>query len=414
MGGSLSSWIISSARIYQFGTPGAVSTSVTWQDITTLNPGIDASFFNNDLGLTIDWFQRDTKNMIVPQEGIPSTFGTGAPQSNFGSLRTQGYEIQIDYAHRFANGLGINLVATLSDDVTKITKYGTTQSIDNYYVGKTYGEIWGYETDRLYQKSDFEYDTSGKLIPVTSKDNYTVNKLIDPNAATQGRLQAGNFKFGPGDVKFKDLNGDGIINPGNRLLKNANGNPDYGDLKILGNSTPRYEYGFRAGADFKGVDFSVFLQGVGKRDVWGDGFLVIPGYYSSNGAMPEAIASDFWREDRTDAFYPAPYDQAGSSTTLNMQVQSRYLLNMAYLRIKNITLGYNLPSALLKKVSINKVRIYASLENFFTFDNLRGLPVDPEVISGYSMWNTSNYNLGRTGTGTPAFKSASLGIQLNF
>jgi hypothetical protein len=130
--------------------------------------------------------------------------------------------------------------------------------------------------------------------------------------------------------------------------------------------------------------------------------------------MPQAIAGDFWREDRTDAFYPAPYDQAGSSTTLNMQVQSRYLLNMAYLRIKNITLGYNLPSALLKKVSINKIRIYTSLENFFTFDNLRGLPVDPEVIYGYSMWNTSNYNLGRTGTGTPAFKSASLGIQLNF
>jgi TonB-linked SusC/RagA family outer membrane protein len=414
MGGSLSSWIISGARIYQFGTPGAVSTSVTWQDITTLNPGLDASFFNNELGLTFDWFQRDTKNMIVPQEGIPVTFGTGAPQSNFGSLRTQGYEIQIDYAHRFANGLGINFVATLSDDVTKITEYGTTQSIDNYYVGKTYGEIWGYETDRLYQKSDFEYDASGKLIPVTSKDNYSVNKLVDSNAATQGRLQAGNFKFGPGDVKFKDLNGDGIINPGNRLLKDVNGNPDYGDLKIIGNSTPRYEYGLRAGADFKGVDFSVFIQGVGKRDVWGDGFLVIPGYYSSNGAMPEAIAGDFWREDRTDAFYPAPYDQAGSSTTLNMQVQSRYLLNMAYLRVKNITLGYSLPAALLKKVSINKVRIYASLENFFTFDNLRGLPVDPEVINGYSMWNTSNYNLGRTGTGTPAFKSASVGLQLNF
>jgi hypothetical protein len=225
-----------------------------------LNPGIDASFFNNELGLTLDWFQRDTKNMIVPQEGIPVTFGTGAPQSNFGSLRTKGYEIQIDYAHRFSNGLGINLVATLSDDVTKITEYGTTQSIDNYYVGKTYGEIWGYETDRLYQKSDFEYDTSGKLIPVTSKDNYSVNKLIDPNAATQGRLQSGNFKFGPGDVKFKDLNGDGIINPGNRLLKDANGNPDYGDLKILGNSTPRYEYGFRAGAWIPGHSRVLLIQ----------------------------------------------------------------------------------------------------------------------------------------------------------
>ncbi|MDD2280984.1 MAG: SusC/RagA family protein, partial [Bacteroidales bacterium] len=236
----------------------------------------------------------------------------------------------------------------------------------------------------------------------------------DATAATQGKLQSGNFRFGPGDVKFKDLNGDGIITPGNRMLVNANGDPDYGDLKIIGNSTPRYEYSFRAGADYRGFDVSVFLQGVGKRDVWGEGFLAIPGFNSADGAMPQAIAGDFWREDRTDAFYPAPYNQAGSSTTLNMQVQTRYLLNMAYIRIKNITVGYTLPSNLLRKAKISKVRIYAALENFFTFDHLGTLPIDPEEIAGYSMWNTSNYNLGRTGVGVPTFKSASVGLQLNF
>jgi hypothetical protein len=243
---------------------------------------------------------------------------------------------------------------------------------------------------------------------------YNVNKQVDPASPTQGRLQAGNFYFGPGDVKFKDLDGDGFITPGNRLLTNAEGKPDYGDLKVIGNSTPRYQYGLRAGADYKGIDLSVFLQGVGKRDVWGDGFLAIPGYNSSDGAMPQAIAGDFWREDRTDAFYPAPYNLAGSSTTLNMQVQSRYLLDMSYLRIQNITLGYSLPASVLNKINTSKVRIYVSLENFFTFDNLGGLPIDPEVINGYSMWNTSNYNLSRTGVGVPTYKSASFGVQLNF
>lgn len=419
MSGSFNNWLIGGTKLYQFSTPGAVSSSVTWQDITTLNLGADARFFKNSLGASFDWYQRDTENMIVPQEGLPVTFGTGAPQSNFGSLRTKGIEIQVDYNHRFSNGLGINLVATFSDAVTKITKYGTTNSIDSWYVGKTYGEIWGYVTDRLYQKSDFEYGADGKLIRITVPNEagtgtYTIHKMTDPNAPIQGRLQAGNFLFGPGDVKFKDLNGDGYINPGNRLLKDANGNPDHGDLTVIGNFTPRYEYGFRAGADYKGIDVSVFIQGVGKRDVWGEGFLAIPGFQSSDGAMPQAIAGDFWREDRPNAFYPAPYNLAGSSTTLNMQVQSRYLLNMAYLRFKNITVGYSLPRPVIQKANISKLRIYAALENFFTFDKLRGLPIDPEEISGYSMWNTSNYNLGRTGVGVPTFKSASLGIQLNF
>jgi TonB-linked SusC/RagA family outer membrane protein len=419
MGGLLSTWSVLNARQYQFGTPGAVSTSVTWQDITTLDLGLDARFFNNEFGIAFDWYQRDTENMIVPLEGIPATFGTGAPQSNYGSLRTNGVEVQLDYTHRFKNGLGINLVATLADAKTKITEYGTTNSIDSWYVGKVYGEIWGYETDRLYQVSDFEYGGDGQLIRVTVPNeagtaNYSVNKMTDPNAPIQGRLQAGNFFFGPGDVKFKDLNGDGYINAGNRSVKGADGKPDYGDLKVIGNSTPRYEYSLRAGIDYKGFDASVFMQGVGKRDIWGDGFLAIPGYQSSDGAIPQAIAGDFWRADRTDAFYPAPYNQAGSSTTLNMQVQSRYLLDMSYLRIKNITLGYSLPSNLLNRIQVKKLRVYASLENFFTFDKLGTLPIDPEEISGYSMWNETNYNLGRTGVGVPTFKSASVGLQLNF
>ena len=97
-----------------------------------------------------------------------------------------------------------------------------------------------------------------------------------------------------------------------------------------------------------------------------------------------------------------------------MQVQDKYLLNMSYLRLKNLTLGYTVPGSTLKKVGVQSLRIYGALENFITWDHLRGLPIDPESISGYSMWNTSNYNLGRTGIGIPAFKSISAGLQLNF
>jgi len=345
--------------------------------------------------------------MIVPQEGIPATFGTGAPQSNFGSLRTKGVEIQLDYTHVFGNGLRLNFIGTFADAKTKITEYGSTQSIDNFYVGKTYGEIWGYETDRLYQESDFVYNPDGTLA-TTVVNGITINRLADDAGATQERLQAGNFRFGPGDVKFVDRNGDGVINDGSRLTW------DHGDLKVIGNSTPRYEYSFRMNADFRGFDFGIFFQGIGKREIWGDGFLAIPGYQSSDGAIPAVFAEDFWRPDRTDAFYPRPYNMAGSSTTLNMQRQTRYLLNMAYLRIKNITLGYTLPLALVQKARLTKVRVYTSLENFVTWDHLGDLPIDPEVISGYSMWNSTNYNLGRTGVGVPAYKSVSFGLQVGF
>ncbi|GHM99402.1 SusC/RagA family TonB-linked outer membrane protein [Cytophagales bacterium WSM2-2] len=430
MAGGQNNWVIGGSKLYQFGTPTAVSQNIGWQNITTLDIGTDIRVLNNALGLSVDWYQRNTEDMIVPVEGIPSTFGTGAPQSNLGSLQTKGLEFQLDYTHRFTNGLRMNFVGMLSDAVTKITKYGSTTSIDNWYVGKTYGEIWGYETDRLYQKSDFVYDGTGNLV-TTVANGVTINQLSD-GSATQERLQSSsNFKFGPGDVKYKDLNGDGAINPGSRATN------DHGDLKVIGNTTPRYEYSFRAGADWKGFDFSIFIQGVGKRALWGDGSLAIPGYQSSDGGMPQAFAGNFWRDDRTGAFYPRPYNQGGTNTGNNMWPQSKYLLNMAYTRIKNITFGYSLPQAVIQKAHLTKVRVYISLENFFTFSHLGTLPIDPENIPGVLTVNTGTIignNFGnsvsaspsgtspsvggssfpRAGVSAPTFKSASAGVQITF
>jgi TonB-linked SusC/RagA family outer membrane protein len=416
--GGTNSWLVNGARLYNFGipsstfpglsTPLAVTDRITWQEIETLDLGADVRVLNGALGLAFDWFRRDTKNMIVAEEGIPFTFGTAAPQGNNGAVSTKGIELQLDYAHVFNNGLRLNFIGTFADAVTKVERWGNTRRIDDAYVGKTIGEIWGYETDRLYQAEDFVYQADGTTLATVVVNGVTINQLSDESGPTQERLQAGNFRFGPGDVKFVDLNGDGAINNGLSTLD------DHGDLKIIGNSTPRYEYSFRINADFKGIDFGIFFQGIGKREVWGDGFLAIPGYNSADGAIPQAFAGDFWREDRTGAFYPRPYNQAGSSTTLNMQRQTRYLLDMSYLRIKNITLGYTLPSALSQKAHFTKVRVYGALENFFTFDKLGNLPIDPEVVSGYSMWNQTNYNLGRTGVGVPTFKSASMGLQLSF
>lgn len=415
------SWLDGSGnKMPLYGTPSLVDSDISWQEIETLDFGVDLRFFKNKFGVTFDWYRRDTKNMIIEGESLPVTLGATAPKGNYGSLRTKGWELSADFTHRFSNGLGINVMASISDATTYITKgadyltpwedrkLGTT-----YSTGRRYGDIYGFVTDRLFQKEDFVYGADGQIEKITVIYNgtaHTTNKQSSPYPVYQVHYEDNNkLIFAPGDVKFVDLDGDGYITPGT----GTNGNP--GDQTVIGNSTPRYEYSFRLGADYKGIDFSIFFQGIGKRQIWGSGQLAIPGYNAKEGALPKTFTTDYWTEERTDAFYPRAWNLGGSNTGFSMQKQSRYLLDMSYLRIKNITLGYTFPENLLSKVYISKARLYMSLENFFTFDKLNGLPIDPEAISGYSMFRSdSNYNLGRTGMGTPVFKTLSCGVQLTF
>lgn len=416
-----SSWLDGSGnKMPLYGTPSLVDSDISWQEIETLDFGVDLRFFKNKFGVTFDWYRRDTKNMIIEGESLPVTLGATAPKGNYGSLRTKGWELSADFTHRFSNGLGINVMASISDATTYITKgadyltpwedrkLGTT-----YSTGRRYGDIYGFVTDRLFQKEDFVYGADGQIEKITVIYNgtaHTTNKQSSPYPVYQVHYEDNNkLIFAPGDVKFVDLDGDGYITPGT----GTNGNP--GDQTVIGNSTSRYEYSFRLGADYKGIDFSIFFQGIGKRQIWGSGQLAIPGYNAKEGALPKTFTTDYWTEERTDAFYPRAWNLGGSNTGFSMQKQSRYLLDMSYLRIKNITLGYTFPENLLSKVYISKARLYMSLENFFTFDKLNGLPIDPEAISGYSMFRSdSNYNLGRTGMGTPVFKTLSCGVQLTF
>ncbi|WP_270088706.1 SusC/RagA family TonB-linked outer membrane protein [Sphingobacterium sp. SYP-B4668] len=417
-----SSWISGAGTpFFELSTPRAVGDGLSWQNIEHLNIGADLRFFNDKLGVTGEWFQRSTQDMIISGESLPATFGRGVPLGNYGNLRTRGWELEIDYNHQFENGLRLTLNANISDAETMITKsadwntpwenrsLGTT-----YSTGRKFGDVYGFVTDRLFQKEDFVYDDQGAFVQTNIVYNGTskkTNMLAGDNPVYQTYFEDGNqtLLISPGDVKFVDVNGDGYIDAG----KGTNGDP--GDRVVIGNITPRYQYGFRLGADYKGFDLSVFLQGVGKRSIWGSGQLAIPGYYAKEGAMPQAIAGDYWKPDRIDAFYPRAWNLNGADEGYVMRAQSKYMLNMAYMRIKNITFGYSVPTSLLNRIKISNARIFVSLENMFTFDKLRGLPIDPEAISGYSMLKSGNsYNLGRTGTSNPTFKSASMGIQIGF
>lgn len=261
------------SRRPSYGTPTLVDCAISWQRIETLNLGLDMRLLNNDLGFTFEWYERNTKDMIVGGESLPLTLGTTAPKGNYGHLRTRGREVALDYQHRFANGLGVNAMLSVSDATTMTVK-GADHLIpwenrslgENFSTGRRYGDIYGYVTDRLYQKDDFVYGEDGKIQTVNVIYRGTLRKTYQQTAehpVYQVHYEnSDKIIFAPGDVKFKDLDGDGYITPGT----STNGNP--GDLTVIGNSTPRYEYSFRLGLDYKGFDFSVYFQGVGRRKIW--------------------------------------------------------------------------------------------------------------------------------------------------
>jgi len=369
--------------------PAAVANSLEWEKVTTLDLGTDVRLFDYHIGLSFDWYQRDTRGMVQPVSE-PATFGVTGPYINAGNFRNQGYEISMDANYSIGKAQ-IYGVLSLADGKTTFTKWSNPNlSISNAtginYIGKTYGEIWGFETDRYFTANDFNPDGTTKS-----------------NIASQKTLQGGNFVYGPGDIKFKDLNGDGKIDGGKSTLT------DHGDLKVIGNTQPRYQYSARVGGFWNNFDLDIFVQGIGKRQWWGIGNTILPMYQSLDILYANQL--DYWTPDRTNARYPKlyPNNQTGTVAGIsaggnNFYPQTKYLLNLAYCRLKNVTLGYTLPMQLLSRYKIQKFRVYVSGENLAEISNV-GAPIDPEITDG-----ESNF----TGRTWPFMRSYSVGVQLTF
>jgi len=397
---SLTGWLLPSGNTTTLSTPGALSPNLTWETVSTVDLGMDARFFDNKFGVSFDWFKRTTSDMISAGATLPSSYGTTAPVRNYGELQGKGWELALDFSHTLSNGLHFTVTGTLSDAKEKITKFsnatkalpGTLAPLNTtYYEGMTIGEIWGYETDRLFQESDFTgQDASGHWIYKTE-------------VPSQSKLESGSFYFGPGDVKYKYLNGDNVIYSGTNTVSDA------GDKKIIGNSTPRYQYGFRIDADWKGFDFGLYLQGVAKRDLWASGPIVFPGFRAAEAWYSHQ--TDYWKPANPGAFYPRPADYASTIDRWNYLPQTRYLLNLAYLRVKNLSLGYAIPKKVLEKAHVQRVRVYVSAENLITFDKLGDIPIDPEIDFTQSQLDKDRAGFGRV---YPYRTTLSAGLQVTF
>lgn len=397
------SWIgTGSAMFDYFTSPKLVAASLTWESIATGNAGIDLGFLDNDLNISFDWFQRDTKEMLAPGRDLPSVIGASAPKENAGNLRTRGWEFTIGYNHIFkeADNLEFHAMFNLSDYKTKVTTWDSNNLIGGNYSGKEYGEIWGFKSERYFTPADFKEDGT-----------------YADGVANQSALEQGTFKYQVGDMKFMDVNGDGKIDAG------AGTPEDHGDLVKIGNSTPRFEYSLRAGLTWKGIDLDLYFQGVGKRDMWTQSAFVMPFtrgtdalYSNQYSYVTEAeVAAGIVNQN---ADFPRMWAGAGgqgniSSSVLqsgkfNFYPQDKYLVNLAYLRLKNLTVGYTIPQHLTRKATIEKIRIYASFDNLADLVNhTKQYGLDPE--NNYGEGSYVNGTWGRT---EPIYRTYSFGIQV--
>ena len=341
------------------------SSDLTWEKAIHYNVGLDLNMLKNRLQFTAEAYIRDTKDMLTEGYALPALYGADAPRQNTADLRTKGIEFSLEWKDEFelfGKPLNYSVKGMVSDYDSEITKYDNPQKTfaKSYYKGMKLGEIWGFETDGLFQTDEeaAEYASQVNLSYVS------------------GQLPGGTWKAG--DVKYKDLDGDKIIGIGSNSVDKP------GDRKILGNSLPRMQYGFTLAFNYLGFDVSAFFQGTGNHYWYPSGrSFAFWGPFSQpmTSYLPENLLDDVWDYNNTDAYFPraVAYYAYNGSGQLN-RVNSRYLQNIRYLRFKNLSVGYTIPSKFTKKVGINDVRFYFTGENIAYWSPLKkhSKYIDPE------------------------------------
>jgi hypothetical protein len=359
--------------------PALVSENYTWERVQTTNFGIDLGAFNNRLTGSFEYFIRRTLGMLAPAQPLPTILGTSAPYENSADLKDIGTEIQIKWTDRVGS-VRYNIGVNLTNSNAYITRYKNPTGDMNYPVAdQKIGNIWGYQSQGYFTVGDF---AQGSL-----NANLTGGKLLTGIAKPTSETP------NPGDMRYVDLNGDGVINTGQYTLAN------HGDYKVIGNSVPNYKFGILGGVSYKSFDFTFYIQGVGKADAYYNNPIVFPYQNQYQYLLKNGV--DFWTPTNLNARYARLYPYANGNTSTSDLPQTKYLYNAAYLRVKSLNLSYTLPQNIVKKVSLDRIRVFLSGENILTLHHLpKGM--DPESNNAY------------TGVNYPFLKKYSFGINVTF
>lgn len=380
------------AKATNVSAPNA--SDLTWEITKHYNLGLDLGFLGNKLSFSAEAYIRDTEGMLTVGKALPAVYGTSAPMTNAANLRSLGYELNLKWQDSFKladSPFSYSVGLTFSDYITKITKYQNPAKVmGSYYEGMTIGEIWGFKTDGL-----FESDEAAASWTSVVDQSYMEHDLT------------GGWKGG--DIRYLDLDGDNVISVGGYTYDIP------GDMTIIGNSEPRWQYGITLGVQWYGIDLSAFFQGIGRINWYPSGDL--NGFWGPFNRttltfLPRDFIRNCWSEDNPDAYFPRPRGclANGSNTELSV-VNDRYLQNIGYFRLRNLTVGYSLPKKALDKIKISGLRFYFTGENLFYASALRKATkyMDPEVAYNFMSGGGAYF-----GYGYPYQKSFVFGIDVTF
>lgn len=347
-----------------------VAGDLTWETVTTYDWGVDFAFLNNRLTFSGDYYIRNTTDMMMPGASLPGVYGATEPRTNAADMRTKGWEISLNWRDKgslLGRPFSYSLRASIGDYQTKVTRFDNeTRLLSDHYVGEKLGDIWGYKVDGLFRTDEEAAAYAQKV------DCSYLTSAINATSTRKG-LHAG-------DMKYLDLDGDNKITIGKNTVE------DPGDRVVIGNSLPRYSYTFGGDFSWNGFDVSVLFQGIGKRDwypdageantFWG------PYCRPHNTFLSQQLVDQIWSEDNPDGYFPFPrgYEAYGANTHKTLtSPNDRYIQNVAYLRLKNLTVGYTLP--LLKK-HLQRVRVYLTGENLAYWSPMKkhNEYIDPEAV----------------------------------
>ena len=386
--------------------PTPIPDNLTWETSQTFDVGIDLSLFRDRLNITADWYNRKTLDMYIVGTTLPDVFGASVPKGNFGEMTTTGFELSVGWRDRFQMGgkpFNYSIKATLADYVSTIDKYNNatksigTNNTPSYYEGMTIGELWGFTVNGLWQTND-EIDAAEAKAKAAGQKYY--NPLTQTDKA---------YKLYPGDAKYEDLNGNGYIDRGAGTVD------DPGDRRIIGNKDPRYIYNFNLSADWNGIFVSAFFQGVGKQDwmpsneasnFWGQ-------YNRPYNQMPTWHIGNYWTEDNPDAYLPRYTGYYGVLYKGTANANTRYMQDVSYIRLKNLQVGYNLPTKWVSKIGMKKAAIYFSGENLWTWSPMYKWSRAIDVTANIYGTDSERSSTG-DGYNYPTMKSYSFGLNITF
>ncbi|MCF7568233.1 TonB-dependent receptor [Sabulilitoribacter arenilitoris] len=344
-----------------------VSLDRSWETVQTTNYAVDMSFLDNRLGLTFEYFKRVNKDMLVPLD-LPTVLGGTAPSLNAGELETKGFEVEVNWRDNIGD-LNYFVRGVLFNDTNRLVELqaasGVVRSgINNRLVGESLGTYFGWDFDGIFQ-TQAEVD------------------------AYRADVTAGLPAIGVGDARYVDRDGNGRLEAVNEETG--------GDLIKLGNIRPQYSFSFDVGGDYKNFDFRMLWQGVGKRTLFKSGGFSAP--FQSGSWWNQGLKywyGKIWTPDNTGARYPRVHTNAGIAN-YNYRPSINNKLNGAYARLKNLQIGYSLPSDVLSKLDIDKIRLFVSGENILEIQSResRELGFDPEQGTGSSAYPfTRNFSFG--------------------